>query len=163
MPADDTAHQFTFNAIDGAALPLSTWAGHPVLVVNTASHCGYTPQYRDLEALWQQYRDRGLIVLGVPSNDFGAQEPGTLAEIQTFCETNYGIDFPLTEKYRVVGGGAHPFYAWIAKTLDEGAAPRWNFHKYLIGPDGGLAGAWPSSVRPGDKAITGEIEKMLGV
>jgi glutathione peroxidase len=163
MPADDTAHQFTFNAIDGAALPLSTWAGHPVLVVNTASHCGYTPQYRDLEALWQQYRDRGLIVLGVPSNDFGAQEPGTLAEIQTFCETNYGIDFPLTEKYRVVGGGAHPFYAWIAKTLGEGAAPRWNFHKYLIGPDGGLAGAWPSSVRPGDKAITGEIEKMLGV
>jgi glutathione peroxidase len=162
MPADDTAHQFSFTGIDGAALPLSAWAGHPVLVVNTASFCGYTPQYRDLEALWQQYRDRGLVVLGVPSNDFGAQEPGTLAEIKTFCETNYSIDFPLTEKYRVIGGGAHPFYVWIARTLGEGAAPRWNFHKYLIGADGELTGAWPSSVRPGDKAITGEIEKILG-
>jgi glutathione peroxidase len=157
----DTAHQFAFAAIDGGALPLSAWAGHPVLVVNTASYCGYTPQYRDLEALWQRYRDRGLVVLGVPSNDFGAQEPGTASEIKSFCETNYSVDFPLTEKYRVIGGGAHPFYAWVAATLGEGAAPRWNFHKYLIGPDGELAGAWPSSVRPGDAAITGEIEKLL--
>jgi glutathione peroxidase len=161
MSSTDTAHQFSFTAIDGGALPLAAWAGHPVLVVNTASYCGYTPQYRDLEALWRQYRDRGLVVLGVPSNDFGAQEPGSSAEIKGFCETNYGVDFPLTEKYRVVGGNAHPFYAWVAATLGEGAAPRWNFHKYLIGPAGELAGAWPSSVGPGDKAITGEIEKLL--
>jgi glutathione peroxidase len=160
-PMSENAHSFTFNAIDGGALPLSAWSGHPVLVVNTASFCGYTPQYRDLEALWQKYRDRGLIVLGVPSNDFGAQEPGSGAEIKSFCESNYSVDFPLTEKYRVVGGQAHPFYAWVAATLGEGAAPRWNFHKYLIGPDGELAGAWPSSVRPGDAAITGEIEKAL--
>jgi glutathione peroxidase len=162
MPNAETAHQFAFNAIDGGALPLSAWAGHPVLVVNTASFCGYTPQYRDLEALWLQYRDKGLVVLGVPSNDFGAQEPGSAAEIKSFCETNYAVDFPLTEKVRVIGGNAHPFYAWVAKTLGEGAAPRWNFHKYLIAPDGELAGAWPSSVRPGDKAITQEIETMLG-
>ena len=136
--------------------------GHPVLVVNTASFCGYTPQYRDLEALWQKYRDRGLVVVGVPSNDFGAQEPGSAAEIKSFCETNYAIDFPLTEKYRVIGDSAHPFYRWVAETLGEGAAPRWNFHKYLIDPDGELAGAWPSSVRPGDPAITGKIDKMLG-
>lgn len=159
--AADNAYRFEFTAIDGGALPLSAWAGHPVLVVNTASFCGYTPQYRDLEALWKQYRDKGLVVLGVPSNDFGAQEPGSAAEIKQFCETNYDVDFPLTEKYRVIGADAHPFYRWVAATLGEGAAPRWNFHKYLIAPDGALAGAWPSSVRPGDAAITGEIDTLL--
>jgi glutathione peroxidase len=157
----DTAHGFAFTAIDGGALPLSAWEGKPVLVVNTASYCGYTPQYRDLEALWQKYRDQGLVVLGVPSNDFGAQEPGTEAEIKNFCETRYAIDFPLTEKCKVIGGSAHPFYRWIAQTLGEGAAPRWNFHKYLLGPDGELVGAWPSSVSPGDKVVTQEIEKLL--
>jgi glutathione peroxidase len=132
-----------------------------VLVVNTASFCGYTPQYRDLEALWRRYQPRGLVVLGVPSNDFGEQEPGTASEIKQFCETNYQVDFPLTEKYRVAGGAAHPFYRWVAAQLGEGAAPRWNFHKYLVGPDGQLAGAWPSSVKPTDNAITSEIEGML--
>jgi glutathione peroxidase len=161
MSSADNAYSFEFAAIDGGALPFSAWKGHPVLVVNTASFCGYTPQYRDLEALWRQYHDKGLVVLGVPSNDFGAQEPGSAGEIKEFCETNYQIDFPLTAKYRVIGGDAHPFYRWVAATLGEGAAPRWNFHKYLIGPDGELAGAWPSSVRPGDAAITGEIDKLL--
>ena len=121
-PGAENAHRFEFTAIDGGTLKLSAWAGHPVLVVNTASFCGYTPQYRDLEALWKQYRDKGLVVLGVPSNDFGAQEPGSAAEIKQFCETNYEIDFPLTEKYRVVGGDAHPFYRWVAASLGE--APR---------------------------------------
>jgi glutathione peroxidase len=164
MPATapDNAYSFEFKSIDGTPLPFSAWTGHPVLVVNTASFCGYTPQYRDLEALWTQYRGKGVIVLGVPSNDFGAQEPGSAAEIKQFCETNYDVDFPLTEKYRVIGADAHPFYRWVAATLGEGAAPRWNFHKYLVGPDGELAGAWPSSVRPGDAAITGEIDKMVG-
>ncbi len=97
----------------------------------------------------------------MPSNDFGEQEPGSAAEIKQFCETGYEIDFPLTEKYRVVGGGAHPFYRWVAAQLGETGAPRWNFHKYLIGPDGQLAGAWPSRVAPLDPAITGEIEAML--
>jgi len=163
MPSDDSAsaYRFEFAGLDGGKLPLAAWRGKPVLVVNTASYCGYTPQYRDLEALWRQYRDKGLVVLGVPSNDFGEQEPGTAAEIKAFCESRYEVDFPLTEKYRVVGGAAHPFYRWVAETLGEGAAPRWNFHKYLVGPDGQLAGAWPSQVRPTDAAITKEIEGML--
>lgn len=155
------AYQFEFAALNGGALPLAAWRGRPVLIVNTASYCGYTPQYRDLEALWQRYRDHGLIVLGVPSNDFGAQEPGNAAEIKTFCETNYQVDFPLAEKVKVVGSAAHPFYRWIAAALGEAGTPRWNFHKYLVGPDGQLAGSWPSQVRPGDSEITGEIEKAL--
>jgi glutathione peroxidase len=156
------AYQFEFAALGGGGtLPLAAWRGRPVLVVNTASFCGYTPQYRDLEAAWQKYRDRGLVVLGVPSNDFGQQEPGTAAEIKQFCETNYAVDFPLTEKIHVIGAAAHPFYRWVAQTLGEGAAPRWNFHKYLIGPDGQLAGTWPSQVKPGDNPIAGEIERLL--
>jgi glutathione peroxidase len=155
------AYQFEFGSLDGGSLPLAAWRGHPVLVVNTASFCGYTPQYRDLEALWRRYRERGLVVLGVPSNDFGQQEPGSTAEIKQFCETSYQVDFPLTEKYRVIGGNAHPFYRWVAAQLGEAGAPRWNFHKYLIGPDGHLAGAWPSQVGPLDPPIIGEIETML--
>jgi glutathione peroxidase len=155
------AYQFEFVSLDREKLPLAAWRGRPIIVVNTASFCGYTPQYRDLEALWQRYRDRGLIVLGVPSNDFGAQEPGTAAEIRQFCDTNYQVDFPLAEKNRVIGGAAHPFYRWVAAQLGDAGAPRWNFHKYLIGPDGRLAGTWPSQVGPLDPAITGEIEGML--
>jgi glutathione peroxidase len=155
------AYQFEFIALDGDKLPLAEWRGRPVLVVNVASFCGYTPQYRDLEALWRRYRERGLVVLGVPSHDFGQQEPGNAAEIRKFCDTNYQVDFPLTEKYRVTGAAAHPFYRWVAANLGEAGAPRWNFHKYLIGPDGQLAGTWPSQVRPGDTAITVEIDKAL--
>jgi glutathione peroxidase len=165
MATSDTeigdAYQFEFTSIDGDKLPLAAWRGRPVLIVNTASFCGYTPQYRDLEALYRQYHARGLVVLGVPSNDFGEQEPGTASEIKQFCETNYQVDFPLTEKYRVIGSAAHPFYQWAAGTLGEAGTPRWNFHKYLIGPDGQLAGAWPSQVRPTEIAITGEIETAL--
>jgi glutathione peroxidase len=155
------AHQFSFAGLGGGDLPLSAWAGKPVLIVNTASYCGYTPQYRDLEALWQSYRGRGLVVLGVPSNDFGAQEPGSAAEIKQFCETNFAVDFPLADKVKVLGAGAHPFYRWVAAELGEGGAPRWNFHKYLVGPGGELAGTWPSSVRPTDAAVTREIEPLL--
>jgi glutathione peroxidase len=153
-----SAYDFSFRKIDGGALPLSAWRGKPVLVVNTASECGYTPQYAGLEKLWQRYRDRGFILLGVPSNDFGAQEPGSESENKNFCETNYGVDFPLAAKEPVTGGKAHPFYQWVA---EESGAPRWNFHKYLIAPDGTLAGAWASRVGPEDKAITDAIEAAL--
>jgi glutathione peroxidase len=155
------AYQFEFTSLDGETLPLAAWRDRPVLVVNTASFCGYTSQYRDLEALWRRYRDRGLIVLGVPSNDFGQQEPGSATEIRQFCETNYQVDFPLTEKCRVVGSAAHPFYRWVAASLGDAGTPRWNFHKYLVGADGQLAGAWPAQVRPGDGAIIAEIESAL--
>ena len=155
------AYDFEFTSIEGDALPLSRYRGKPLLVVNTASFCGYTPQYRDLEAVWRRYRDRGLVVIGVPSNDFGEQEPGSAQEIRKFCETNYEIDFPLTEKQRVVGGEAHPFFRWIAEELGDAGAPRWNFHKYLVAPDGSLAAAWPSRVRPTDREVDAEIEKLL--
>jgi glutathione peroxidase len=165
MPTSETetgdAYQFEFVSLDGDKLPLAAWRGRPVLVVNTASYCGYTPQYRDLQALWARYRERGLVVLGVPSNDFGAQEPGTASEIKQFCDTTYQVDFPLAEKNRVIGSAAHPFYRWVAGLLGEAGAPRWNFHKYLVGPDGRLAGTWPSQVRPTDAAVTAEIENAL--
>ena len=156
-----SAYEFSFNSIDGDPLPLAAYKGKPVLVVNTASFCGYTPQYKDLEALWKKYRARGLVVLGVPSNDFGAQEPGAAAEIKTFCATNYHVDFPLAAKEKVLGGDAHPFFRWIVSELGEDAAPRWNFHKYLIGTDGELAGMWPSRVSPLASEIMKEIEAIL--
>jgi glutathione peroxidase len=156
-----SAYDFTFASIDGAPLPLAQYRGRPLLVVNTASFCGFTDQYADLEALWQRYGARGLVVIGVPSNDFGQQEPGSEAEIKQFCETRYAVDFPLTDKQDVIGPQAHPFFRWIAAELGEAGTPRWNFHKYLVGPDGALEGAWPSSVRPADRAITAEIERLL--
>lgn len=156
-----TAHDFSFTTIDGKPLPLSAYRGRPVLVANTASRCGYTPQYADLEALWRRYRDRGLVVIAVPSNDFGRQEPGTAAEIKAFCESRFAVDFPLAAKETVVGEGAHPFFRWLAAELGEAGQPRWNFHKYLVGPEGALAGAWPSAVKPIDPAITGAIEALL--
>jgi len=155
-----TAHEFTFTSIDGPALPMKAWTGRPVLVVNTASFCGYTPQYATLEKLWEAYKDKGFVLLGVPSNDFGQQEPGTASEIKAFCET-YDVSFPLSRKEKVIGAEAHPFYRWIASELGEAGAPRWNFHKYLVGPDGLLAGAWPSAVEPTDKDITQAIDAAL--
>ncbi|MBX3494590.1 MAG: glutathione peroxidase, partial [Parvibaculum sp.] len=109
-----SAHQFEFLTAAGEALPLSRFSGKPVLIVNTASRCGFTPQYRELQGLWERYRTRGLTVIGVPSNDFGAQEPGTEEEIVSFCEINYSVSFPLTAKQQVVGATAHPFYLWIS-------------------------------------------------
>ncbi len=157
-----SAFDFEFKGIDGQPLALSQFRGRPVIVVNTASACGFTPQYADLETLWRRYRDRGLVVLGVPSNDFGAQEPAAEAEIKGFCESTYDVDFPLTAKQVVIGGAAHPFYRWVVDEAGEAAAPKWNFHKYLIGPDGALAGLWPSKVAPLDPAIVAAIEELLG-
>ena len=156
-----SAHDFEFTSIDGKPLKLSQFAGHPVLIVNTASKCGFTPQYKGLEALWQKYRERGLVVLGVPSNDFGGQEPGSEAEVKNFCSANYGVTFPLPAKNAVIGGSAHPLYKWIAAEAGEAAAPRWNFHKYLIGPKGELAGAFPSKVAPQSSTLTEAIEAAL--
>jgi glutathione peroxidase len=156
-----SAYDFDFVSIDGKKLPLSQYRGHPLLITNTASFCGFTPQYEDLEAVWKRYRDRGLVVIGVPSNDFGQQEPGSSTEIKEFCEGHYNVDFPLTEKVEVVGPNAHPFFHWIADELGDAGVPRWNFHKYLVAPDGTLAGAWPSRTRPTDAPVIGEIEKLL--
>ncbi|MBL9097352.1 MAG: glutathione peroxidase [Alphaproteobacteria bacterium] len=155
------AHAFSFTSIEGKPLPLTAFKGKAVLVVNTASACGLTPQYKGLEALWRAYKDKGLVVLGVPSNDFGAQEPGSEKEIQTFCETRFGVDFPLTSKEHVIGAGAHPLYKWIAGELGEGATPKWNFHKYLIGKDGAIAGTFGSRVEPESGELKQAIEAAL--
>jgi len=156
-----SAYDFGFIAIEGGPLPLAQFKGKVVLLVNTASQCGFTPQYADLQAVWERYRDRGLVVLGVPSNDFGGQEPGSEAEIKQFCEVNFDVDFPLTAKERVVGEGAHPFYRWAAQTLGLAARPRWNFHKYLIGADGRLTGWFPTATTPTSAEVTGAIEAQL--
>jgi len=157
-----SAHDFSFTTIDGKPLHLKDLAGKAVLVVNVASYCGFTPQYTDLQELHETYGPKGLVVLGVPSNDFGAQEPRGEAEIAKFCDSMYGVTFPLTAKQKVIGPDAHALYRWIGVQAGEGAAPKWNFHKYLIGKDGSLVGAWPSRVRPGSDEITGAIEAALG-
>ena len=157
----DSAHDFTFPGLTGGAIALKAFAGRPVLVVNTASECGFTPQYADLKALFDRFSPRGLVVLGVPSNDFGGQEPGDARAIEQFCKTRYQVDFPMAAKQRVLSADAHPFYRWIAETLGEGAVPRWNFHKFLIGPDGALVDGWPSSVKPQDPKIVAAIEPLL--
>lgn len=152
---------FAFTSIDGDPLPLAQYRGRPVLVVNTASRCGFTKQYDGLQALWEKYRDQGLVVLGVPSNDFGGQEPGSTDQIKEFCAVNFAIDFPMTDKYAVTGEDAHPFYKWVVEELGAGKAPRWNFYKYLIAPDGTLAASWPSTTKPESADITGAVEAAL--
>jgi glutathione peroxidase len=159
MPA--TAHDFAFTSIEGGPLPFHQFDGKAVLVVNTASECGLTPQYAGLQRMYAKYKARGLVVLGVPSNNFGGQEPGSLAQIQTFCATNYRVAFPLTEKVDVVGPQVHPFYRWAAGELGAASAPKWNFHKYLVGPDGRLAGYFASEVAPDAPEITGAVEALL--
>jgi glutathione peroxidase len=155
-----TAYAFTFKGLNGADIQLASYAGHPILVVNTASLCGYTPQYTGLQALWTRYRDKGLVVLGVPSNDFGGQEPGGASEIEKTAQGDYHVTFPLTEKIAVKGQDAHPFYKWAAleRPLE---APRWNFHKYLIGRDGRLKAGFTSAVEPSDPRLIAAIEKEL--
>ncbi|NKD86268.1 glutathione peroxidase [Haematospirillum jordaniae] len=158
-----SAWDYTFTSIDGTPMPLQSYAGHVVLVVNTASRCGFTPQYEGLEKIWNTYKDRGkgLVVIGVPSNDFGEQEPGSNPEIKTSCETTFNVSFPLTERAVVSGDHAHPFYQWAAQQTGAAGIPRWNFHKYLIGPDGRLLDWFLPTTKPDDPKITGAIEMAL--
>ena len=156
-----TAHDFKFRAIEGGPLPLKAFAGKTVIVVNTASQCGFTKQYAELADLWARYRSKGLIVLAVPSNDFGNQEPGSEDQIKEFCEVNFGIDFPMTEKTHVHGGGAHPFYKWAATHFGPLSKPRWNFHKYLIAPNGELAGWFSTMTSPTSDKVVNAIETQL--
>jgi glutathione peroxidase len=155
-----TAYAFTFKGLDQGEILLSSYADHPILVVNTASLCGYTPQYAGLETLWERYRARGLVVLGVPSNDFGGQEPGGVADINKTAHEEYHVTFPLADKVAVKGPDAHPFYRWAALERPQDA-PRWNFHKYLIGRDGQLKAAFGSAVEPTDPRVIAAIEKEL--
>jgi glutathione peroxidase len=159
VPAGD-AFSFGFTAIEGHALPLQQFRGRPMLVVNTASFCGFTRQYAELQTLWETYRDQGLVVLGVPSDDFN-QEMDDNAAIQEFCEVEFGIDFPLTQKVAVRGAQSHPLFAYFRGELGAAAGPNWNFFKYLVGPDGRVVEAWSSRTAPSSPSITGAIERVL--
>ena len=151
-------HDLTAETIDHKAQPLSTYKGQVLLVVNTASECGSTPQYAGLEELWREYQGRGLAVLGFPSNDFGAQEPGTEAEIKSFCSTNYQVTFPMFAKVGTKGPGQSPVYKFLTAKHGE---PKWNFHKYLVGKDGEVIRAFATKVEPDDPELRAAIDAAL--
>src|ERR1700736_5187379 len=155
-----TAYAFSFPALAGGDIRLAEHAGRPLLIVNTASLCGYTPQYAGLQELWTEFHDRGLMIVGVPSNDFGGQEPGNAAEIAETAQHQYGVTFPMAAKAVVKGTNAHPFYKWVAEAR-PGDVPRWNFHKYLIGRDGYLADSFAEAVEPTDTRIKTAVARAL--
>jgi glutathione peroxidase len=156
-----SVYDFEFLGIDGRPLKLVSWRGKVLLIVNTASFCGYTKQYAGLQDLWTRYEKAGLVVVGVPSNDFGGQEPKSEGEIKAFCQGAFGITFPLTSKQTVVGSNAHPFYKWAAETMGPDGVPKWNFHKYLIGRDGRLLKSFSTRLEPTSAEVTTWIEKAL--
>ncbi len=148
----------TFPSIDGGTLTIEDWRGQPVLVVNTASQCGFTGQYAGLQSLYDQYRDRGLVVLAVPSDDFN-QELATASEVKAFCALNFDLDLPMTDISIVTGRDAHPFYQ--AVRTETGFEPAWNFNKVLIGPDGSVLATWGSTVKPNSAKVRRQIEALL--
>jgi glutathione peroxidase len=155
-----TAYAFSFAALAGPDIRLAEYAGRPLLVVNTASLCGFTPQYAGLQELWSEFRDRGLMIVGVPSNDFGSQEPGGASEIAATAQHQYGVTFPIAAKAVVKGPNAHPFYKWAAEARPRDV-PRWNFHKYLIGRDGYIAEVFAESVEPADTRVKTALGRAL--
>lgn len=158
-----TAHDFAFPTLDAPGeLKLADYAGKAVLVVNVASACGFTPQYRELESLYETKAGKGLVVLGVPCNDFGQQEPGAEKQIREFCDTSYHVTFPMTGKVEIVARERrHPFYKWIAAELGEEGLPRWNFHKYLIGKDGQVVETFSSKASPLAPNLLDAINRAL--
>ena len=157
-----TLHDFTMTTLEGEERSLADYAGKVVLVVNTASQCGLTPQFEGLERLYQDYGDDGLVVLGFPCNQFGAQEPGTAEEIGSFCQRNYGVSFPMFEKIEVNGDGAHPLYQWLRTEKGGllGDKIKWNFTKFLVGPDGEVIKRYAPTTAP--EKLGDDIEKALG-
>jgi glutathione peroxidase len=151
-------YDLTADTLDGSPKHLSDYKGKVLVVVNTASECGFTPQYAGLEKLYEDYKDKGVVVLGFPSNDFGGQEPGTAAEIKTFCEKNYHVTFPMFAKVKVVGDGQSPVYKFLAEGHGE---PKWNFHKYVVGKDGKVRAAFASATKPDSPALKSAIDAAL--
>jgi len=154
-------YDFKINNINNEKLDLTDYKGKTVLLVNVASNCGFTKQYSELQELYTAYKERGLVVLGVPSNQFGAQEPGSNKQIKDFCETNFNITFPMTSKYQVKGENAHPIYLWAKKNHGKSSIPKWNFHKILINKKGEIEDTYSSFTNPMSKKITNKIEKIL--
>jgi glutathione peroxidase len=155
-----TAFAFAFDGLDGGAIRLADHAGRPILVVNTASQCGYTPQFAALQELWDEFQQAGLMIIAVPSNDFGGQEPGGTAQIAETARQHYGVSFPIAAKTVVRGPGAHPFYRWAAAER-PGDLPAWNFHKYLIGRQGHIVDVFASAIDPSDTRVKTAIGRAL--
>ena len=158
---DKLAYDFKFKDLDGSALNLSEYKGKVVVVVNVASQCGFTNQYEDMQNVWEQYQAKGIVMLGVPSNDFGKQEPGSNEDIKNFCEAKFGISFPMTEKVSVKGADAHPFYIWAEKNHGKSAVPKWNFLKIIINKEGKIEKTFSSITNPSSKKFIEVIENLL--
>ena len=156
-----SAFDFSFPSIDGTQLNLSDYQGSALLVVNTASRCGFTPQYTALQAIWSEYRDKGLVVIGVPSDDFGGQELDSEQQVKEFCEVNFDIDFPMTAITKVNGENAHAFYQWAGQQVGMMGKPKWNFHKFLIGRDGQMADWFSSMTAPDSQKMKKSIDVAL--
>ena len=155
------AYDFKFADLDGSNLNLSEYKDKIIVVVNVASKCGFTNQYEDMQILWEKYQEKGVVVIGVPSNDFGNQEPGSNSDIKNFCEAKFGISFPMTEKVSVKGSGAHPFYVWARENHGKSAIPKWNFHKIIVDKSGKIAETFSSITNPSSKRFTKIIENLL--
>ena len=158
---DKLAYDFNFKDLDGSELSLSQYKNKVIVVVNVASQCGFTNQYEDMQKIWEQYQTKGIIMLGVPSNDFGNQEPGNSKEIKNFCEAKFGITFPMTEKVSVKGENAHPFFIWAKENHGKSAIPKWNFHKIIIDKSGKIAETFSSITNPSSKKFIKTLEKLL--
>ena len=154
------AYDYQFNSIDGKIIKLVDYKDKVIVVVNVASRCGYTPQYNGLQKLWTEYKNKDLVVIGIPTNNF-KQEPGSNKEIKDFCETNFGITFPMTEKISVIGSNSHPFYKWAKKDFGIGAIPKWNFHKIIIGKNGKVVETFASFTKPSSNKFIKVIEKEI--
>ena len=155
------AYDFTFNDLDGSLLSLNNFKGKVIVAVNVASQCGFTKQYEDMQEIWEKYQSRGVIMLGIPSNDFGNQEPGTNNEIKNFCEAKFGITFPMTEKVIVKGINAHPFYIWAKENHGKSSIPKWNFHKIIVDKNGKVADTFSSFIKPTSKKFLKSLEKII--
>ncbi len=159
--SDRTAYDFDLATLSGEPLPLRRFEGKPILLVNTASKCGFTPQYEELQALWSLYGPRGLAVVGIPCNDFGRQEPGTAEAIGTFCSANYGVSFQMAAKLHVRGPQADPLFIWLGRQGGALSRPRWNFYKYVIGRDGMLQNWFSSVTKPMSGRMRAAIDRVV--
>ena len=158
---DKLAYDFKFKDLDGSDFSLSEYKNKVIVIVNVASKCGFTNQYEDMQIIWENYQEKGLVMVGVPSNDFGSQEPGSNSEIKNFCEAKFGITFPMTEKVSVKGDKAHPFYIWARENHGKSAIPKWNFHKIIINKSGKVAETFTSITNPSSKKFQKVIENLL--
>ena len=158
---ESLAYDFKFKDLDGSPLNLSEYKGKVIVVVNVASQCGFTSQYEDMQKVWEKYQSKGIVMLGIPSNDFGNQEPGSSSDIKNFCEAKFGISFPMTEKVAVKGPDAHPFYLWANKNYGKSATPKWNFHKIIIDRNGKIANTFTSITNPSSKKFIKALEKLI--